>query len=151
MNNNQDIPRLLDRYLAGITDNAEEVALRSYFATASDIPEEWQVYRALFGYVDSERMGAVQSLSTTPQESQERHGYALRLRPKHLWTAVAAAAIVAITMICWPKSETMAYAVIDGKVCTAQNEVKAEALNALATIQLEDDGEAFSALDMMKK
>lgn len=66
MNNHQDITRLIDRYMAGATTNDEEARLRAYFATAGDIPAEWAIYKALFGYVDGQRMEAAHSLSTAP-------------------------------------------------------------------------------------
>ena len=51
----------------------------------------------------------------------------------------------------WPRPSASNYAVIDGKVCTDRSEVRAEALSALQTIQLEDDDDAFAALGMMER
>ena len=50
-----------------------------------------------------------------------------------------------------PRPSASNYAVIDGKVCTDRSEVRAEALSALQTIQLEDDDDAFAALGMMER
>lgn len=51
----------------------------------------------------------------------------------------------------WPRPSASTYAIIDGKVCTDRSEVRAEALSALQTIQLEDDDDAFAALGMMER
>lgn len=151
MNNHQDITRLIDRYMAGATTNDEEARLRAYFATAGDIPAEWAIYKALFGYVDSQRMEATHSLSTAP--TAPRHT-ARRPAPmvRRLWIGAAAAAgVVAVAVMVWPRPSASTYAVIDGKVCTDRSEVRAEALSALQTIQLEDDDDAFAALGMMER
>ena len=91
MNNHQDITRLIDRYMAGATTNDEEARLRAYFATAGDIPAEWAIYKALFGYVDGQRMETAHSLSTAP--TAPRHT-ARRPAPmvRRLWIGAAAAA-----------------------------------------------------------
>ena len=145
MNNHQDITRLIDRYMAGATTNDEEARLRAYFATAGDIPAEWAIYKALFGYVDGQRMEAAHSLSTAPTAPRLT---ARRPAPmvRRLWIGAAAAAVMV-----WPRPSASTYAVIDGKVCTDRSEVKAEALSALQTIQLEDDDDAFAALGMMER
>lgn len=71
---------------------------------------------------------------------------------RRLWIgAAAAAAIVAVAVMVWPRPSASTYAVIDGKVCTDRSEVRAEALSALQTIQLEDDDDAFAALGMMER
>ena len=158
MNNHQDITRLIDRYMAGATTNDEEARLRAYFATAGDIPAEWTIYKALFGYVDGQRMEAAHSLSTAPtapQHAARRPAPGAR-RPapmvRRLWMgAAAAAAVVAVAVMVWPRPSASTYAVIDGKVCTDRSEVRAEALSALQTIQLEDDDDAFAALGMMER
>ena len=66
-------------------------------------------------------------------------------------SAAAAAAVVAAAVMVWPRPSASTYAVIDGKVCTDRSEVRAEALSALQTIQLEDDDDAFAALGMMER
>lgn len=71
---------------------------------------------------------------------------------RRLWIgAAAAAAVVAVAVMVWPRPSASTYAVIDGKVCTDRSEVRAEALSALQTIQLEDDDDAFAALGMMER
>ncbi|MEE0620294.1 MAG: hypothetical protein UC300_04895 [Prevotella sp.] len=150
MNNHQDITRLIDRYMAGATTNDEEARLRAYFATAGDIPAEWAIYKALFGYVDGQRMETAHSLSTAPHRAPT-HRPAPDAR-RRLWIgAAAAAAVVAVAVMVWPRPSASTYAVIDGKVCTDRSEVRAEALSALQTIQLEDDDDAFAALGMMER
>ena len=132
MNNHQDITRLIDRYMAGATTNDEEARLRAYFATAGDIPAEWAIYKALFA----------------PRHTARRPTPMVR----RLWIgAAAAAAVVAVAVMVWPRPSASNYAVIDGKVCTDRSEVRAEALSALQTIQLEDDDDAFAALGMMER
>ena len=49
----QQAGALLDRYMDGLTTLEEEAALRRYFSTHDDIPDEWQDYKVMFTYLDS--------------------------------------------------------------------------------------------------
>lgn len=165
------IQYLLDKYMDGATSNEEETTLRKYFEEhANDIPEEWESYRALFGYIGFEQMNLSQILKEEEKEiekediledeeknipkKEEKKEEASRSRwLKYFGTSVAAAAIIAflivgIQKIAQPQPEC--YAVIDGKVYTDQEFVHNEALDALEDVSA-DSEDPFSALDMMKQ
>lgn len=171
---NDEIKRiqdLLDKYMDGATSNEEEATLRKYFEEhGNDIPEEWESYRALFGYIGFEQMNLSQILKEEEKEiekediledeeknipkKEEKKEEASRSRwLKYFGTSVAAAAIIAfltvgIQKIAQPQPEC--YAVIDGKVYTDQEFVHNEALDALEDVSA-DSEDPFSALDMMKQ
>lgn len=166
------IQNLLDKYMDGATSNEEEATLRKYFEEhANDIPEEWESYRALFGYIGFEQMNLSQILKEEEEKEiekediledeeknipkkEEKKEEASRSRwLKYFGTSVAAAAIIAflivgIQKIAQPQPEC--YAVIDGKVYTDQEFVHNEALDALEDVSA-DSEDPFSALDMMKQ
>ena len=166
------IQDLLDKYMDGATSNEEEATLRKYFEEhANDIPEEWESYRALFGYIGFEQMNLSQILKEEEEKEiakediledeeknipkkEEKKEEASRSRwLKYFGTSVAAAAIIAflivgIQKIAQPQPEC--YAVIDGKVYTDQEFVHNEALDALDDVSA-DSEDPFSALDMMKQ
>lgn len=171
---NDEIKRiqdLLDKYMDGATSNEEEATLRKYFEEhGNDIPEEWESYRALFGYIGFEQMNLSQILKEEEKEiekediledeeknipkKEEKKEEASRSRwLKYFGTSVAAVAIIAflivgIQKIAQPQPEC--YAVIDGKVYTDQEFVHNEALDALEDVSA-DSEDPFSALDMMKQ
>ena len=171
---NDEIKRiqdLLDKYMDGATSNEEEATLRKYFEEhGNDIPEEWESYRALFGYIGFEQMNLSQILKEEEKKiekediledeeknipkKEEKKEEASRSRwLKYFGTSVAAAAIIAflivgIQKIAQPQPEC--YAVIDGKVYTDQEFVHNEALDALEDVSA-DSEDPFSALDMMKQ
>lgn len=171
---NDEIKRiqdLLDKYMDGATSNEEEATLRKYFEEhGNDIPEEWESYRALFGYIGFEQMNLSQILKEEEKEiekediledeeknipkKEEKKEEASRSRwLKYFGTSVAAAAIIAflivgIQKIAQPQPEC--YVVIDGKVYTDQEFVHNEALDALEDVSA-DSEDPFSALDMMKQ
>lgn len=167
------IQNLLDKYMDGATSNEEEATLRKYFEEhANDIPEEWESYRALFGYIGFEQMNLSQILKEEEKEEdfekkdiakediekKEEEEIPKKEASRSRWlkyfgTSVAAAAIIAflivgIQKIAQPQPEC--YAVIDGKVYTDQEFVHNEALDALEDVSA-DSEDPFSALDMMKQ
>lgn len=172
------IQNLLDKYMDGATSNEEEATLRKYFEEhANDIPEEWESYRALFGYIGFEQMNLSQILKEEEEkeiakedilEDEEKNIPKKKGKEeeiftkkevsrsrwlKYIGTSVAAAAIIAflivgIQKIAQPQPEC--YAVIDGKVYTDQEFVHNEALDALEDVSA-DSEDPFSALDMMKQ
>ena len=147
------IQNLLDKYMDGTTSNEEEATLRKYFEEhGNNIPEEWESYRALFGYIGFEQMNLSQILKEEEKEIDKKEASRSRWL-KYLSTSVAAAAIIAflivgIQKIAQPQPEC--YAVIDGKVYTDQEFVHNEALDALEDVSA-DSEDPFSALDMMKQ
>ena len=172
------IQNLLDKYMDGATSNEEEATLRKYFEEhGNDIPEEWESYRALFGYIGFEQMNLSQILKEEEEkeiakedilEDEEKNIPKKKGKEeeiftkkevsrsrwlKYIGTSVAAAAIIAflivgIQKIAQPQPEC--YAVIDGKVYTDQEFVHNEALDALEDVSA-DSEDPFSALDMMKQ
>ena len=178
INEFKTIQDLLDKYMDGATSNEEEATLRKYFEEhANDIPEEWESYRALFGYIGFEQMNLSQILKEEEEkeiakedilEDEEKNIPKKKGKEeeiftkkevsrsrwlKYIGTSVAAAAIIAflivgIQKIAQPQPEC--YAVIDGKVYTDQEFVHHEALDALEDVSA-DSEDPFSALDMMKQ
>lgn len=51
----QQINDLLEKYFAGETSLAEEKNLRTYFKNTTNLPPEWEEYKILFAYFDSEK------------------------------------------------------------------------------------------------
>lgn len=147
------IQDLLDKYMDGATSNEEEATLRKYFEEhGNNIPEEWESYRALFGYIGFEQMNLSQILKEEEKEIDKKEASRSRWL-KYFGTSVAAVAIIAflivgIQKIAQPQPEC--YAVIDGKVYTDQEFVHNEALDALDDVSA-DSEDPFSALDMMKQ
>lgn len=156
-----DIRTLIERYMSGKTTNEEEATLRTWFRLAGeDVPEEWRPLRAMFSFVDEERLTSDVTKWAATEEKTTSHN--LRptprlkiLRKPDIWTAsaVAAAAIAMILLVpaIRKNAETMPqnYAVIDGKVYTNPKVIKQQADDALEIVACEDE-DPFSALDMMQ-
>ena len=156
-----DIRTLIERYMSGETTNEEEATLRTWFRLAGeDVPEEWRPLRAMFSFVDEERLTSDVTKWAATEEKTTNHN--LRptprlkiLRKPSIWTAsaVAAAAIAIILLVpaIRKNAETMPqnYAVIDGKVYTNPKVIKQQADDALEIVACEDE-DPFSALDMMQ-
>lgn len=135
----------------GATSNEEEATLRKYFEEhGNDIPEEWESYRALFGYIGFEQMNLSQILKEEEKEIDKKEASRSRWL-KYFGTSVAAAAIIAFLIVGIQKiAQPECYAVIDRKVYTDQEFVHNEALDALEDVSA-DSKDPFSALDMMKQ
>lgn len=156
-----DIRTLIERYMSGKTTNEEEATLRTWFRLAGeDVPEEWRPLRAMFSFVDEERLTSDVTKWAATEEKTTNHN--LRptprlkiLRKPDIWTAsaVAAAAIAMVLLVpaIRKNAETMPqnYAVIDGKVYTNPKVIKQQADDALEIVACEDE-DPFSALDMMQ-
>lgn len=156
-----DIRTLIERYMSGETTNEEEATLRTWFRLAGeDVPEEWRPLRAMFSFVDEERLTSDVTKWAATEEKTTSHN--LRptprlkiLRKPDIWTAsaVAAAAIAMVLLVpaIRKNAETMPqnYAVIDGKVYTNPKVIKQQADDALEIVACEDE-DPFSALDMMQ-
>lgn len=158
---NTDIRTLIERYMSGETTNDEEATLRTWFQLAGDdVPEEWRPLRALFSFVDEERLAYESNLSSDTEAKNITP--TIRTTPLHhiltkprIWTAsaVAAAAIAFVLLVPSIKNifEPMPqnYAVIDGKVYTNPKVIRQQADDALQIVAC-DDEDPFSALDMMQ-
>ena len=67
------IQAFLEQYMDGATSNEEEATLRIYFEEhGNDIPEEWESYRALFGYIGFEQMNLSQILKEEEEKEIEK-------------------------------------------------------------------------------
>ena len=156
-----DIRTLIERYMSGETTNEEEATLRTWFRLAGeDVPEEWRPLRAMFSFVDEERLTSdVTKWAATEGKTTSHNLHPTpRLKILHkpgIWaaSAVAAAAIAMILLVpaIRKNAETMPqnYAVIDGKVYTNPKVIKQQADDALEIVACEDE-DPFSALDMMQ-
>lgn len=156
-----DIRTLIERYMSGETTNEEEATLRTWFRLAGeDVPEEWRPLRAMFSFVDEERLTSDVTKWAATEEKTTNHNLhptpRLKiLRKPRIWTAsaVAAAAIAMILLVpaIRKNAETMPqnYAIIDGKVYTNPKVIKQQADDALEIVACEDE-DPFSALDMMQ-
>ena len=167
------IQDLLDKYMDGATSNEEEARLRKYFEEhGNDIPEEWESYRALFGYIGFEQMNLSQILKEEKKEEnsekkdiakenieKKEEGEMLKKKASrsrwliYFGTFMAAATIIAFMLVGIQKmiqAQPECYAVIDGKVYTDQEFVHHEALDALEDVSA-DSEDPFSALDMMRQ
>lgn len=156
-----DIRTLIERYMSGETTNEEEATLRTWFRLAGeDVPEEWRPLRAMFSFVDEERLTSDVTKWAATEEKTTNHNlrptpWLKILRKPSIWTAsaVAAAAIAMILLVpaIRKNAETMPqnYAVIDGKVYTNPKVIKQQADDALEIVACEDE-DPFSALDMMQ-
>ena len=156
-----DIRTLIERYMSGETTNEEEATLRTWFRLAGeDVPEEWRPLRAMFSFVDEERLTSDVTKWAATEEKTTNHN--LRptprlkiLRKPSIWTASAGAAAAIAMILLVPairkNAETMPqnYAVIDGKVYTNPKVIKQQADDALEIVACEDE-DPFSALDMMQ-
>lgn len=158
---NTDIRTLIEQYMSGETTNDEEATLRTWFQLAGDdVPEEWRPLRALFSFVDEERLASEATLYSETEEKSITP--TIRTTPLHhiltkprIWTAsaVATAAIALVLLVPSIKNifEPMPqnYAVIDGKVYTNPKVIRQQADDALQIVAC-DDEDPFSALDMMQ-
>ena len=81
------IAELLNRYFEGETSIEEERELRAFFRTTQILPTQWEDYRAIFGYFDSNRATS----AIAPKHRVRRITW--------LSTAAAAAACVAFAVL----------------------------------------------------
>lgn len=95
---NENIGKLLERFVQGLTTESEEQLLSDYFCTAEAIPEEWMVYKELFD-----------SFSTDAYDFSEDEKDAMLARvPRKkaksvtLWIWAVAACVVAFMVIAIP-------------------------------------------------
>ena len=89
----QQAGALLDRYMDGLTTLEEEAALRRYFSTHDDIPDEWQDYKVMFTYLDSGMEDGSLPAIEEPQRTP------LIAQMGHRWWGIAAAACIAAAIV----------------------------------------------------
>jgi len=102
----QQASALLDRYMDGLTTLEEEAALRGYFSTHDDIPDEWQDYKVMFDYLDSGMEDG-----NLPAIEESRHTPLIAQMGRRWWgiaaAACIAAAIVVTAVLHQPSSSTL--------------------------------------------
>ncbi len=90
----QQAGALLDRYMDGLTTVEEEAALRGYFSTHDDIPDEWQDYKVMFTYLDSGMEDGNLPAMEEPQPAP-----LITLMGRRWWGIAAAAVITAAIVV----------------------------------------------------
>lgn len=147
---NEKIRQLLDKYSDGDTTREEETELRRFFASCgSNIPHEWQPYRALFAFVERERRQLT-------EEKDELRGRDIAISRKRKTVrlvslvSVAAMLLLLFSVSLSKRSSSECYMIVDGKKYTDKKEVKAEALEALQMVGESDGEDPFSAMRMMR-
>ena len=89
----QQAGALLDRYMDGLTTVEEEAALRGYFSTHDDIPDEWQDYKVMFTYLDSGMEDGNLPAMEDPQPAP------LITQMGRRWWGIAAAAVITAAIV----------------------------------------------------
>jgi len=89
----QQASALLDRYMDGLTTLEEEAALRGYFSTHDDIPDEWQDYKVMFDYLDS----GMEDGNLPAMEESRRTPLIAQMGRR--WWGIAAAACIAAAIV----------------------------------------------------
>lgn len=167
----KEIEILIEKYLDGMTTNAEEDRLRRYFAEVptDDMPEEWRVYKALFawetghvtaGDAATETVVEVKGLTehavtderqaaTVKDKAATRPAVMRRLNVLLASAAASVAILIVLTIGHVPQTGRQCYAVIDGRVYTDCEFVEREAEEALMLVAGSED-DAFDALRMMR-
>lgn len=136
-----NIKTLIDKYLDGMTTNDEERLLRNYFGNLNNkIPEEWNVYRALFSYEVNQSQPTDISVKTMSLRSSNK----IQSIRKYFITAAACAAIALILALSIPDKKQN-YAIIDGKKYTNPEIINKQAEAALENVSTNDE-ETFAAL-----
>lgn len=144
--NKEEIQKLLERYLDGLTTDEEEGRLRGYFARAGQpVPAEWRVYRALFAYEQAEA-AALQQQAAAPAATL-RQGFQRHWLPVAL--AVAAAVVALLVLVMQLPQSGNNYAVINGKVIHNKEIINREAEASLNMVSADAD-EDFDALFQME-
>jgi len=139
------VAALLDKYMEGDTSNEEEALLRQYFnKESSAIPNEWRIYKALFGYEKEER----EKVPTAVQPARRGAAARRRMRIAGLMSAAASVAVLVCVLLAKP-SAGQDYAMIDGKKHTSRQVVMREAEEALLLVSSNED-DTFGALEQMQ-
>jgi anti-sigma-K factor RskA len=142
-----EIKILLDKYMEGETSNTEEQELRLYFSQTSDtLPDEWEIYRALFCYEVKERnkLSAEAQQPTISAATQRKSWYKLIG-----WaTSVAASVAIAALIFFTNESGETPYMLVNGVKVTDIDDINKEVDNVLSLLASDND-KAFSALDII--
>lgn len=94
----ENIGKLLERFVQGLTTESEEQLLSDYFCTAEAIPEEWMVYKELFDSFSTD----VYDFSEDEKDVMLARVPRKKAKSATLWIWAVAACIVAVMVIAIP-------------------------------------------------
>lgn len=94
----ENIGRLLERFVQGLTTESEEQLLSDYFCTAEAIPEEWMVYKELFDSFSTD----VYDFSEDEKDAMLARVPRKKAKSATLWIWAVAACVVAVMVIAIP-------------------------------------------------
>ena len=94
----ENIGKLLERFVQGLTTESEEQLLSDYFSTAEAIPEEWMVYKELFDSFSTD----VYDFSEDEKDAMLARVPRKKVKSARLWIWVAVACAVAVMVIAIP-------------------------------------------------
>lgn len=103
----ENIGKLLERFVQGLTTESEEQLLSDYFSTAEAIPEEWMVYKELFDSFSTD----VYDFSEDEKDAMLARVPRKKAKSARLWIWAVAACAVVVMVIAIPmmrNSEEMA-------------------------------------------
>lgn len=96
--NKENIGKLLERFVQGLTTESEEQLLSDYFSTAEAIPEEWMVYKELFDSFSTD----VYDFSEDEKDAMLARVPRKKAKSVTLWIWAVAACVVAVMVIAIP-------------------------------------------------
>lgn len=94
----ENIGKLLERFVQGLTTESEEQLLSDYFCTAEAIPEEWMVYKELFDSFSTD----VYDFSEDEKDAMLAQVPEKKAKSVTLWIWAVAACVVAVMVIAIP-------------------------------------------------
>lgn len=94
----ENIGKLLERFVQGLTTESEEQLLSDYFSTAEAIPEEWMVYKELFDSFSTD----VYDFSEDEKDAMLARVPRKKGKSVTLWIWAVAACVVAVMVIAIP-------------------------------------------------
>lgn len=94
----ENIGKLLERFVQGLTTESEEQLLSDYFCTAEAIPEEWMVYKELFDSFSTD----VYDFSEDEKDAMLAQVPRKKAKNATLWIWAVAACVVAVMVIAIP-------------------------------------------------
>lgn len=95
---NENIGKLLERFVQGLTTESEEQLLSDYFSTAEAIPEEWMVFKELFDSFSTD----VYDFSEDEKDAMLARVPRKKAKSVTLWIWAVAACVVAVMVIAIP-------------------------------------------------
>lgn len=140
------IDELLNKYFEGETSCEEERELRRFF-TEEEVPEEMQMYRPMFAYLDKE-VKEHQSLLPKAENKKVKTG---RITPRRLYYTIGSIAaglliLVGVANLYQQIAVTPTdYVVINGKRYTDANIIREQALSAFQDVSMSQE----EVLDLM--